>query len=292
MGGGGAGARKVARAMMDELMGKDRNKPLSERRRRRNHFSDDDYCKYYLSGFCPYMLFTNTKSDLGQCNLNHSDMMREMWEKLSDGERASYRYEDDFQVFLEDIVRGIELRISKRKEKSQADLNHLPPPDPEMVQQKAVLETEIEKNTEEMDNLNDEGRFEEAKAMMMKIESLQQEVKRKTREIENKRTLETGKVLGVCDICGVLIGVGDEQADARHLVGKQHLGYEQIRNKLKELRETQERRRELRKQFREKQMANEKKETGSAKDEDADREARRDQKREAQSSKDYDRYRY
>eukprot|EP01064_Diplonema_japonicum_P039380 TRINITY_DN9850_c0_g1_i2.p1 TRINITY_DN9850_c0_g1~~TRINITY_DN9850_c0_g1_i2.p1 ORF type:complete len:278 (+),score=78.45 TRINITY_DN9850_c0_g1_i2:54-836(+) len=249
MGGGGAGARKVARAMMDELMGKDRNKPLSERRRRRNHFSDDDYCKYYLSGFCPYMLFTNTKSDLGQCNLNHSDMMREMWEKLSDGERASYRYEDDFQVFLEDIVRGIELRISKRKEKSQADLNHLPPPDPEMVQQKAVLETEIEKNTEEMDNLNDEGRFEEAKAMMMKIESLQQEVKRKTREIENKRTLETGKVLGVCDICGVLIGVGDEQADARHLVGKQHLGYEQIRNKLKELRETQERRRELRKQY-------------------------------------------
>ncbi|KAJ9465355.1 Luc7-like protein [Diplonema papillatum] len=289
--GGGAGARKSARTVLDDLMGKDRNKALTERKRRKNHFSDEDYCKFYLCGFCPYLLFTNTKSDLGvTCNLNHSDVMRESWDKLSDEERASYRYEDEFQAFLEERVRDVERKIQLRKSKSEADLGQLPPPDPEMVNQKQAIEQEIETTTEEMDRLNEEGRFEDAKTLMMKVEQLQQDVKKKAREIENKRTLETGKILGVCDICGVLIGIGDEQADARHLVGKQHLGYEQIRNKLKELRETQERRRELRRQFREKQADRERRvrEVDDVKEDEKDK--KRDIKLEER--KDYNQYRY
>eukprot|EP00954_Amorphochlora_amoebiformis_P022913 1356678-Amorphochlora_amoeboformis.AAC.2 len=30
------------------------------------HFWDDDVCKYFLVGLCPYDLFKNTKSDLGE----------------------------------------------------------------------------------------------------------------------------------------------------------------------------------------------------------------------------------
>eukprot|EP01062_Namystynia_karyoxenos_P081356 TRINITY_DN8929_c0_g1_i1.p2 TRINITY_DN8929_c0_g1~~TRINITY_DN8929_c0_g1_i1.p2 ORF type:complete len:326 (+),score=172.46 TRINITY_DN8929_c0_g1_i1:81-980(+) len=291
--GGDAAATKVARQMLDELMGKERNKPLSETRRRRNHFSDGEYCKYYLCGFCPYMLFTNTKSDLGPCSLNHSDMMREEWERLTDDERAAYRYEDDFQSFLEELVRDIDGKIRARKRESDAQIHQLPPPDPEMTAQKAALEREIETTTEEMDRLNDEGRFEDAKVLMLKVEALQQDVKKKHREIENKRTLETGKILGVCEICGVLIGIGDEQADARHLVGKQHLGYEQIKNKLRELRETQDYRRELRKRYREKQQERERREEEADRQRDADRDTR-DAKADAERKRkeEKNRYRY
>eukprot|EP01063_Lacrimia_lanifica_P036813 TRINITY_DN739_c0_g4_i1.p1 TRINITY_DN739_c0_g4~~TRINITY_DN739_c0_g4_i1.p1 ORF type:complete len:309 (+),score=114.61 TRINITY_DN739_c0_g4_i1:52-978(+) len=259
-GGGGAGAIKEARKRLDELLGKDRNKQMSERRRKKAHFSDDEYCKYYLCGFCPYMLFTNTKSDMGSCNHNHSDVMREAWEQTSAEERATYRYEDDMQAFLEDCVRGVDKKIQIRREKSDETYDSVPP-DPELVAQMEAIERDIESATSEMDSLNEECRFDDAKIMMMKIEQLQREVKLKAREIENKRTIETGKKLGVCEVCGVLIGLNDDSADSRHLVGKQHLGFEQIRKRLRELKETQEARREHRRAFREKQAERERRET-------------------------------
>ena len=54
------------RAMLDELMGKERNVPLTERTGRALKFSDPEICKYNLAGLCPYGLFRNTRSDLGE----------------------------------------------------------------------------------------------------------------------------------------------------------------------------------------------------------------------------------
>lgn len=53
------------RAMLDELMGKERNVPLAERTNRRIRFTDEDVCKYDLVAMCPNQLFKNTRSDLG-----------------------------------------------------------------------------------------------------------------------------------------------------------------------------------------------------------------------------------
>lgn len=52
--------------MLDELMGKERNVPLTERTGRALKYSDAEICKYELAGLCPYGLFRNTKSDLGE----------------------------------------------------------------------------------------------------------------------------------------------------------------------------------------------------------------------------------
>ena len=54
------------RAMLDELMGKERNVPLDQRKGTDLRFNDPEVCKYALSGLCPYGLFKNTKSDLGK----------------------------------------------------------------------------------------------------------------------------------------------------------------------------------------------------------------------------------
>lgn len=53
------------KAILDELMGKDRNELPSKRKNKGVHFSDPEICKNYICGFCPSDLFTNTKSDLG-----------------------------------------------------------------------------------------------------------------------------------------------------------------------------------------------------------------------------------
>ena len=48
-------------------MGKERNKPLAERKDKPLRYYDREVCKYNLCGLCPNMLFTNTKSYLGEC---------------------------------------------------------------------------------------------------------------------------------------------------------------------------------------------------------------------------------
>ena len=55
----------ATRALLDELMGKERNVPLVERSNRELTFSSPEVCKYAIVGLCPYGLFRNTKSDLG-----------------------------------------------------------------------------------------------------------------------------------------------------------------------------------------------------------------------------------
>lgn len=64
------------RAVLDELMGKDRDLPPSERTGKTIKFSDPSVCKHQLAGLCPNMLFKNTKSDLGECQtLLHSSSL-------------------------------------------------------------------------------------------------------------------------------------------------------------------------------------------------------------------------
>jgi hypothetical protein len=53
------------RALLDELMGAERNVPLAQRSNRQLHFTDPGVCKLELAGVCPNQLFTNTRSDLG-----------------------------------------------------------------------------------------------------------------------------------------------------------------------------------------------------------------------------------
>lgn len=54
------------RSMLDELMGKERDVPLEKRSGRGVRYDDPEVCKYALAGLCPYGLFKNTKSDLGE----------------------------------------------------------------------------------------------------------------------------------------------------------------------------------------------------------------------------------
>ena len=55
----------ATRALLDELMGRERNVPLTERTNRELTFHSPEVCKYAIAGLCPYGLFRNTKSDLG-----------------------------------------------------------------------------------------------------------------------------------------------------------------------------------------------------------------------------------
>lgn len=84
-------------AMLDQLMGQERDVPLEQRTNRVRQFHDDDVCKYYLCGF-DVNLFKNTRS--GDELLRHlheadfarvqDDELRRVWTSLPDEQKAKY----------------------------------------------------------------------------------------------------------------------------------------------------------------------------------------------------------
>ena len=83
------------REELDQLMGKDRNYPLHVRLQMRDHFDDDDVCKFNLIGFCPYDLFPNTRNDTGPCQQRHEDFLKDMFEQDPKREDYARKYEQD-----------------------------------------------------------------------------------------------------------------------------------------------------------------------------------------------------
>lgn len=87
------------RTMLDELMGKERNLPPEERTGKGISYKDAAICKYSLAGLCPYGLFKNTKSDLGNVPFLTSSLISLLhllcdqiyahsWSSHTDGEAA------------------------------------------------------------------------------------------------------------------------------------------------------------------------------------------------------------
>ena len=55
-------------AMLDELMGRNRNYDPNDKNAKEIRWSDSGVCRFYLVEFCPHELFTNTKADLVSSN--------------------------------------------------------------------------------------------------------------------------------------------------------------------------------------------------------------------------------
>ena len=68
-------------AMLDELMGRNRNSTDTGSKPEMG-YRDDDICTFYLCGFCPHELFTNTRADLGPCKNIHDEGIRRDYQVL------------------------------------------------------------------------------------------------------------------------------------------------------------------------------------------------------------------
>jgi hypothetical protein len=66
-----------ARALVDELLGINRNNSegvsFTDTEVRYINEELTKVCKFFLVRFCPYQVFSNTKSDLGPCSKKHHE---------------------------------------------------------------------------------------------------------------------------------------------------------------------------------------------------------------------------
>ncbi len=163
------------RALLDELMGKDRNlDPLAKHRVQ--HWSDGEICKWHLAGLCPHDLFTNTRVDIGPCDSVHDE--RALDEYRSSGRYGKLGYEDALYRHLKGMLEDVERKIRKGHARLEINSDVSTPVTIGQVVNKEKIEELTLKITamlERMEKLGNEGRVEEAQAVMVECETAKTE---------------------------------------------------------------------------------------------------------------------
>ncbi|GIQ85326.1 Luc7-related protein, partial [Kipferlia bialata] len=80
------------RAVLDEMMGKNRNLDCAAEDFIDEHFTDPKWCKGYLAGCCIKELLHNTRVTKGECEQRHSVEMRDRYNEAPDREKYAYEY--------------------------------------------------------------------------------------------------------------------------------------------------------------------------------------------------------
>lgn len=225
------------RAMLEELMGPERDVPHHLRTNRKRQFSDPEVCKYYLCGLSPHMLFKNTKSAddvyrvLGDYDKVCDDELRASWDALPQEEKNGYGYEYDLWQLLEQLVRECDKRISRGNERINRDLDH-PIFSSEDASKLETYKAHVKELTQAIEDASEMGDVDTAQEVMTKLEMA------KSVQETFETSMQPEKTLSVCPISGVYMSSTDnEQRQTDHVSGKQFMGWKNIREKLQVLQE-------------------------------------------------------
>merc|ERR1712224_961649 len=218
------------RELLDQLFGPDRNLPSSQQNKSKRNFHDKDVCKYFLANLCPYYeLFKNTKSDLGPCKFkSHDTRLKEEYNALSEEDKNRFGYGKVLIRKLKELVRERDRKIAKNKQRADEENN------PKILSedQRRMID-DLTKNmnllVESSENLGELGKVDQSLQNAQEFEKIKLE-----RELlEQRFKYPSGRIMFVCDVCGVFINSTDNEARrADHYNGKQYLGWKTIRDKL------------------------------------------------------------
>ena len=244
-----AAAGSEARALLDQLMGLERDVKLDERTGKCKMFYEPDVCKYHLCGMSPYFLFNNTKSDLGPYKTADGvsdkkcyDECKVQWEALPQSEKDAYGYEYELFVLCRDLVNNLEDKIRAQKSRL-ADADRVAEQtygkNSDREEEKKIMADKIDELNTEAEKAGEEGEVDKAMELMEQAKQLRTSMDAVQEEIQKNAKRETGeKKLRICDVCGVKIEVNPVNNEERlqaHYAGKQYRGWQAIRTKVAEL---------------------------------------------------------
>jgi len=226
------------RKQLDALMGSDRNSSVQKR------FTDGDVCKYYLCGLCPHEIFSGTKMNLGECPKKHSETLREQYEEAR--KTKDYGFEYDLERELERLIADCDRKIIKARKRLED------PTDYSLYGSNSTNSQMEDKAAEEIKDLyvkaellGSEGKVDESLRLISRAEQLKQEQKLKS-ELKSAppppfEGLLPGsnptQKLRVCEICAAFLSIYDSDTRLKdHYNGKLHIGYNLVRDKLREIK--------------------------------------------------------
>jgi len=253
-------------AMLDELMGRNRNAHPNEKVKEIS-WEDSSVCRYFLVQFCPHDLFTNTKADLGACPKIHDDELRRAYLEAPDGYKKQ-SCQDDFLRFSQRMLNDLGNKIKRAKERllltqmEQAAANGISPQQQEEIEEKInILTDKINTLVDQAEQAGCQGDVEEAQGLLKLCDQLKGERDELKQQIGLKGVLgQDGqfgppKAMEVCEVCGAFLIVGDaQQRIDDHLMGKLHVGYARLRASVDQLLEERRRVRDIKEKEKDKEI--------------------------------------
>lgn len=234
----------VARQLLDELMGRNRNLDPSVKTKELN-WEDEEFCTYFMVKFCPHDLFVNTRADLGQCVKLHDEEAKKMYENAKTS-RKKVQYEEDFLRFCSNMINEVDRKILKGKQRLLL-MNSKLEGRPVSKQQEQIntMNEKINKLLREAEEAGIRGDVEQAQGLMQMCDQLKEEKDALVKQHESNGWSVTAEIaaaqekqMEVCEVCGAFLIVGDaQQRIDDHLTGKQHLGYSKLRKAVEDMTE-------------------------------------------------------
>ncbi|EZG56758.1 LUC7 amine-terminal protein [Gregarina niphandrodes] len=210
-------------ALLDSLLGADRNELPSAAGVKRRSFADPDVCKYYLVDFCPHDLFPNTRSHLGPCPRVHDEAMKEEYKRSADKERYAVEFEEEMLAFLKQLVSSAEQKIQKANRRIDAPLPENALLSDEQQQLINAMNDKITNLLKDAEIAGEKGDVEEVASITRQVQTLKREIERAGSLVYGSY-MQREKSLRVCSICGAMQSVGDSMSRFEsHVTGKLHL---------------------------------------------------------------------
>lgn len=123
--------REYMRKLLNEVLGLDRNCTKEQISKDlvidwKSKWREEGCCKNFLVGFCPYLQFQNTKSDIGSCrSRGHDELVRDNFLSLASKEEKE-AYEEDFYKLLSKLINDFERRLRRSKERVRDNTTYSP----------------------------------------------------------------------------------------------------------------------------------------------------------------------
>ena len=290
-------------AMLDELMGRNRNRGEDDKVPDIT-WESPEVCRYFLVNFCPHDLFTNTKADLGACPKIHDDDMRREYNEAPDGYKKQ-NCQDEFLRFCQKMLNDLGNKIKRAKERllltqmEQAAANGITPQQQEEIEEKIkILTDKINVLVDQAEQAGIQGDVEEAQGLLKLCDQLKTERDDLKSQIAPRGGMGGDGRFGppkakeVCETCGAFLTVGDAQQSVDdHLMGKLHVGYARIKATVEQMQETRRMVRELRELEKEKAIAERRNKRDGDDEKDDKKSISRDRDRDRRRSRSRDRRR-
>lgn len=225
-----------ARALLDQLMGKDRHL-APDKQRGLPKFTDDEMCRSYMMGLCPHVLFTNTKYDIGPCKKEHDDRMKEQFEGSKEHSKYRRRWRKKLIKELKKLLTDVDRRIAQNKAKIAHSVSTNKEIEDDTKKKLEKARKEMDETLKQAQGSAEEGMVEESKELMAAVEMLKKQVE----ELSQPRHEKYKKEL-ICEVCGVIVDSEEAAAVASgksswHEKGRQHTGFKAVRETIEKLQE-------------------------------------------------------
>eukprot|EP01038_Epipyxis_sp_PR26KG_P007236 gene7236-9867_t len=233
------------RALLDSLMGINRNNDREEDQI--TDFRDERVCKFFITGMCPNDIFVNTKMDEGPCTKVHSEILKSDFEKSKDKYQFDSILEKEFSSKINEADRVIKRARGKLEEESSNDLSN-PDLNPDIIR----IHAEISKVIADAEEAVDMGDIDGAQELILnKYDDLLKEkagvlnrLAEQKKDLMKRTGADTYKKLRVCDVCGSYLSIFDSDKRLQdHFMGKQHIGFQYMRDAVDAIKLRREERR-------------------------------------------------